>query len=244
VFERQQYSVTQLNNVVIKLLEAGKIFAVLEVHDKTAVATGTDGPIVSSGLPAVETVTTARILKVYDLQLNVSVNGCAGRVHVTELEDEPEPGVCPLKKYQVGSDIKVKVIGYRTLKDHKYLPITHARCTQAVVECTAKPSKLNTLENNVPLHGGDRAVAYIVSASHNLYIMQLTPQTRGRLHLLNASDDIEVLRNASDHFKVGTGHQVKVIGSGGKGEGFDLAIAGQYHQSKLSSRCKSSEVTR
>ncbi|KAL9983734.1 hypothetical protein ACROYT_G005955 [Oculina patagonica] len=176
-------------------------------------------------------VTTAQVKSIKDLQMNVNLCGGKfhGRVHVTHICDDVTEGESPLIAFHNGDKVQVKILGFRDTKTHKFLPITHRNFTKAVAELTMKPSELSansTEQQNVSTDTSDgneidkKLVEYKVGEEVNCFVksatehcvwMMASPSVNGRVVLLHASTDLQVLKSLKTHFKPGDGYRCVVL---------------------------------
>ncbi|RMX61399.1 hypothetical protein pdam_00018294 [Pocillopora damicornis] len=189
-------------------------------------------------------IATAQVKSVKDLQMNVNLcNGkFHGRVHVTKIWDEVVQGESPLKGFHNGDKIQVKILGFRDVKTHKYLPVTHTNFTKSVAELTMKPSELLEVSSDqqsasngnaegsgadkklVDYQVGEEVNCYVKSATDYCVWMMLSPAVNGRVALLHASSDLEVLKSLKTHFKPGDGYRCVVLSVDEEKKLLDLSI--------------------
>ncbi|XP_053407461.1 protein RRP5 homolog [Mercenaria mercenaria] len=218
VLEKHQYTVGQENKVKIKRVEGDLILASLKVHEDKAVEDEDKLNHVPSHSLNIGDICDATVRKVYKDQIYINVNGTHGRVHVTEMFDHVENGSCPPLRLTKGQEVKVRVIGFRDNKSKKYLPISHPKLKKAMPDCTMKPSILSLdklpdryscTENNYSV--GDKVVAYVDCYSCNYVYTHVSPSVRGKVHLLNMSSSLQVLKEPGKHFRTGQVYNATVI---------------------------------
>ncbi|RUS80904.1 hypothetical protein EGW08_011340 [Elysia chlorotica] len=143
------------------------------------------------------TVIDAKIRVVHPLQLNIEVGKTHGRIHITEVEDNPQNGVNPLSKYKQAQTVKAVIIGLRDVKSESYLPITHAKANRTLLECSLKESKLNNpsdkgiLVPKLDLKVGEEVTGYVISSSPQKVWLQLSLSQQGFVDHFHLSDDLE-----------------------------------------------------
>lgn len=173
-------------------------------------------------------LTKGRIKSVKDSQLNVVLgSNLRGRVHVTEAFDSldavPNPKK-PLAGFKSGQIVDVKVIGMVSSKNHKYLPITHQNpVSQTVVELTLRTSDLALPDgrlcdaNRRPpsdlahLAPGASLAGFIHEIRDSSLWVHLSSTVQGRIHALDASQDLDVIKELSSHFSLGQGVRCRVV---------------------------------
>ncbi|PHH88470.1 hypothetical protein CDD83_7496 [Cordyceps sp. RAO-2017] len=166
----------------------------------------------------VGSITTARITSVKQTQLNVQLvaNESQGRIDVSQVFDTWESisdTRNPLGKFRRKQQVRVKVMGVHSAKDHRFLPISH-RSTHSVLELTAKPSDLQ-IETPKPLSldsikVGDAYIAFVNNVSPQYLWVNLSPSVRGRVAAMDASDDLSQLNDLEANFPVGSALKVTV----------------------------------
>ncbi|KAK2599188.1 rRNA biogenesis protein rrp5 [Conoideocrella luteorostrata] len=164
------------------------------------------------------TVAIARITSVKDTQLNVQLveSQAQGRVDVSQVFDKWEDITNPkepLDRFHKKQEIKVKVIGVHDAKDHRFLPFSH-RSAHSVLELTTKPRDIKA-ENPTPLSieslkVGDNHIAYVNNITSQFLWVNLSPNVRGRVSAMDASDDVSLLNDLEASFPVGSALKVRV----------------------------------
>lgn len=176
------------------------------------------------------TVATATITSVKETQLNVQLVGAGvqGRVDVSQIFDKWDDIVDtkePLDKFNRKQKIKVKVIGVHDAKDHRFLPFSH-RSAHSVLELTAKSSDIEA-ENPTPLSldslkVGDSHIAYVNNVTPQFLWVNLSPNVRGRVSVMEASDDLSLLNDLESNFPIGSALKVRVKSVDTKNNHLDL----------------------
>ncbi|GFN83437.1 Rrp5-like protein [Plakobranchus ocellatus] len=142
-------------------------------------------------------IINARIRAVHPLQLNIEVDKVHGRVHITEVDDEPQHGVNPLQRYQQSQFVKAVIIGLRDIKSDSYLPISHPKSSRSLLECSLRQSKLENpseTENLVPkldLKVGEEVTGYVISATRLKVWLQLSLTQQGYVDHFHFSTDLD-----------------------------------------------------
>ncbi|XP_068709241.1 protein RRP5 homolog [Montipora foliosa] len=187
-------------------------------------------------------ITTAQVKSVKDLQMNVNLIGrkLHGRVHVSRVCDELTEGESPLKGFRRGDKVQVKVLAFRDYKTRKYLPISHRNFKKVVAELTMKPSDLSA--SNIEEQGtedteefeydkkltdykvGDEVNGFVKEVTNNSVWMVLSPSVKGKVSLLHASSDLEVLTSLNTSFKPGYGYKCVVFDADTSREFLELSL--------------------
>ncbi|XP_044717511.1 s1 RNA binding domain-containing protein [Hirsutella rhossiliensis] len=188
------------------------------------------GPAPADGLTS-GSVARARITSVKQTQLNVQLVGseAQGRIDVSQVFDSWD-GIAdaknPLGAFHKKQQLKVKVIGVHNAKDHRFLPISH-RSAHSVLELTAKPSDFK-VETPKPLSldsvkVGDSYVAFVNNVSPGCLWVNLSPSVRGRISVMEASDDLSQVNDLEANFPVGSALKVNVISVDAENNRLDLS---------------------
>jgi rRNA biogenesis protein RRP5 len=155
-------------------------------------------------------------------QVNVIIgSNLAGRIHVTEIGDNDaeeltdegeEARQNAYRNIKIGAVVTCKVLGHHTAKSAKYLPLTHNKPVGSVtVDLTLRPSQVEAPSDAIqPLpysfesvSTGDRVVGYVTGIESDCLWVHLTPFLRCKVHILEVSDDVDVLTNLAKHFDKG-----------------------------------------
>lgn len=160
--------------------------------------------------------TVARITSVKESQLNVQLaDNVQGRIDVSEafkswedIKDKKHP----LRQFKPKETIPVKVLGIHDARNHRFLPITHRGKGHQVFELTAKndvsgESDTLTLEK---ITVGSSWVAFVNNVQDNCVWVNLSPNVRGRIDLMDLSDAVSKLSDIEKHFPIGSALQVRV----------------------------------
>ncbi|EWC48211.1 hypothetical protein DRE_02315 [Drechslerella stenobrocha 248] len=164
----------------------------------------------------------ARITSIKPTQINVDLaDNVKGRVDVSEFFDSWD--AIRNKKYPLlrqgltqGQEIDVKVIGLRDVKSHKYLPISHRVSSKLpTFELTAKAKNLTLNSDHLlaysDLKRGETYLAFVNNVQPDHLWVNISPAVRGRVKLLEISDDVTALSNLEKHYAVGAALRVSVL---------------------------------
>ncbi|KAI0550271.1 hypothetical protein F4679DRAFT_543699 [Xylaria curta] len=163
-------------------------------------------------------VTKAKVVSVKSTQLNVRLaDNIQGRVDVSQIFDSWDKITTPkspLSQFRVNKVIEVRVLGVHDAKNHRYLPISH-RSTHSVLELSARPSDLKS--NPAPelslktLELGSTHIGFVNNVQQNSLWVNLSPNVRGRISMLDISDDVSLLDDLSTSFPIGSALKVRVL---------------------------------
>ncbi len=164
-------------------------------------------------------VTKAKIIGIKATQLNVMLaENVRGRVDMTEIfdkwEDIPDPKN-PLRDFEMNQMLDVRVLGLHDARKRVYLPITQ-QSTRSVFELSAKPSTVYSTEAPEPLTMGKVAlesswIGFVNNRKSNSLWVSLSPNVRGRLYGMEASNDLALVKDLALNFPIGTALQVRVL---------------------------------
>ncbi|ORY15336.1 rRNA biogenesis protein-like protein RRP5 [Clohesyomyces aquaticus] len=162
--------------------------------------------------------TTARIRSVKNTQLNVQLaENVMGRISAAELFDswdEIRDKKHPLQQFSMNEIITVKVLGMHDARNHRFLPITHRTGKVPTFELTAKTktdlaseADLLTLDK---IALGSSFLAIVNNIGESFVWVNISANIRGRIELLDLSDDLSLLANVEENFPVGSALKVRV----------------------------------
>ncbi|KAK5738907.1 rRNA biogenesis protein rrp5 [Elasticomyces elasticus] len=163
-------------------------------------------------------VVKAHVASVKATQLNVRLaDGVQGRVDVSEVFDDWE-GVgnkkAPLQRFKVNEELNVKVLGVHDARSHRFLPISHRQSKAPVFELSAKTSRvvegsedLLTLDT---VKIGSTQVAFVNNHAEDCIWVNLSPNVRGRVALMDLSNDAGMLQKLEKNFPFGSALRVMV----------------------------------
>jgi rRNA biogenesis protein RRP5 len=180
---------------------------------------------------AIGKLTKAKVKSAKETQLNVQIaDNIQGRIDVSQVfdkwEDITDPKR-PLKRFKPNDIVDVRVLGIHDARNHRFLPISH-RSSHAVLELSAKPSDLNEETISEPLsldkvEVGSQHTAFVNNVESNYLWVNLSPNVRGRISAMEASDDLSKLANLERSFPVGCALQVRVLAVDTDKERVDLS---------------------
>ncbi|KAK6509459.1 rRNA biogenesis protein rrp5 [Arthrobotrys musiformis] len=165
-------------------------------------------------------VTKGRITAVKPTQINIDLaDNVKGRVDVSEFFndwDSIKNKKHPLLRQglAIGQEIDVKVIGIHDVKSHKYLPISHRVSGKLpTFELSAKQAtaKAKGLVKYSDLKKDESYLAFVNNVQQDHLWVNLSPSVRGRVRLLEISDDVSALSDLEKHYPVGTALRVSVL---------------------------------
>ena len=172
-----------------------------------------------------------KITSVKDTQLNVQLLGAQvqGRIEISQIFDtwdeifDPKDPLDTFKRNQV---IRARVMGVHDAKDHRFLAFSH-RSAHSVLELTAKPSDfvadaLETLTIE-KVKVGETYLAFVNNTSSQFLWVNLSPSVRGRISIMDVSDDLTQISDLEGNFPIGSALKVRVTAVDAKNNRLDLS---------------------
>ncbi|GFN12613.1 putative rRNA biogenesis protein RRP5 [Aspergillus tubingensis] len=163
-------------------------------------------------------VTKCKVVSVRATQVNVQLaDNIQGRIDVSEVFDKWEDikdRKQPLRFFRPKQVISARILGIHDARNHKFLPISHRTGKFPVFELSVKPSFLQAA-NPSPLNleqvqVGSTWVGFVNNVADDCLWINLSPNVRGRLRLMDASDDLSLLADVEKHYPVGSALKVHV----------------------------------
>ncbi|KAL8968017.1 MAG: hypothetical protein Q9183_002658, partial [Haloplaca sp. 2 TL-2023] len=163
-------------------------------------------------------LTKAKIDSVKGTQLNVRLaDGVQGRVDISEVFDDFEAiddRRQPLRSFRPQQVLPVRILGLHDSRNHKFLPISH-RGKAPVFELSAKSSTQLSAELDIlsmeKLQVGDTHLVFINNIAEDYVWVSLSPNVRGRIKVLNLSDNVSKLKDLAKNFPVGRALKAKIV---------------------------------
>lgn len=156
-------------------------------------------------------ITKAKIISVKGTQLNMQLaENIQGRIDVSQIFDswtDIKNKKNPLQNFKKNQILDVKITGTHDARNHRFLPITHKRSnTHTLFELSAKPGDLKenfevlTLDK---IEVGSSWMAFVNNHGEDCVWVTLSPGVRGRIKILELSDDAGVLKDLTKNFPIG-----------------------------------------
>ncbi|KAK4539952.1 hypothetical protein LTR36_009922 [Oleoguttula mirabilis] len=163
-------------------------------------------------------VVKAKIASVKGTQINVRLaDGVQGRVDVSEVFDsweEVSNKKMPLQKFTPNEELEVKILGMHDAKSHRFLPISHRQGKSPVFELSAKKARLVAGSEELlgldSVKAGSSHLAFVNNYGDNCVWVSLSPNVRGRVALMDLSEDVGMLQHLEKSFPTGSALRVTV----------------------------------
>ncbi|KAF4258348.1 hypothetical protein KXW98_003073 [Aspergillus fumigatus] len=159
-----------------------------------------------------------KVVSVKATQVNVQLaDNIQGRIDVSEVFDKWEDikdRKQPLRFFRPKQLISARILGIHDARSHKFLPISHRSGKFPVFELSVKPSFLQAA-NPSPLNleqvqVGSTWVGFVNNVADDCLWINLSPNVRGRLRFMDASDDLSLFADVEKHFPIGSALKVHV----------------------------------
>ncbi|KAL4807665.1 hypothetical protein BDV18DRAFT_106733 [Aspergillus unguis] len=161
-------------------------------------------------------ITVGRVVKckinsVKGTQINVKLaDNVQGRIDISEIFDKWEDikdKKHPLNHFRPGEIVSAKVLGMHDARSYTFLPISHRSGKFNVYELSMKPKYVKA-ENATPLtieqvQAGSSSFGFVNNVANDFFWVSLSPNVRGRLRFIDASDDLSLLADVQKQFPIG-----------------------------------------
>lgn len=186
--------------------------------ERVSISNPIDSKITSMDDFTLGKVVKARVASVKATQINVLLaDKVQGRVDVSEMFDSWEDianKASPLQSFKANEIIDVKILGIHDARNHRFLPISHRAGRVPVFELSAKKSRVESGDDSLlsldSIKPGASHLAFINNHGDNCVWVNLSPNVRGRVALMDLSDDVGQLQNVENRFRVGCALRVTV----------------------------------
>ncbi|KAG0135944.1 hypothetical protein HOY82DRAFT_479619 [Tuber indicum] len=168
-------------------------------------------------------LTKAKVVSIQETQLNVKLaDNVQGRIDVSlvfETWDAIKDKKSPLALFKKGDVLDAKVIGIHDARNHRFLAITHQKSNTKtpIFELSAKPSHIKEegiegcitkLEDITP---NSTWVTFLNNISEECAWANIMPDIRGRIRILDLSDNVAQLKTLQKSFPVGCALKCQVL---------------------------------
>jgi len=163
-------------------------------------------------------VVRCKVASIKATQVNVQLaDNIQGRIDVSEIFDKWEDlkdRKHPLRFFKAKEVLSARILGVHDARSHKFLPISHRTGKYPVFELSLKPSFMQAA-NPSPLNMeqvkvGSSWMGFVNNVADDCLWINLSPNVRGRLRFMDASDDLSLLTDVEKNFPIGSALKVKV----------------------------------
>ncbi|KAJ5488730.1 hypothetical protein N7539_003620 [Penicillium diatomitis] len=185
-------------------------------------------------------IVKCKVVSVKATQINVQLaDNIQGRIDVSEIFDkweEIKDRKQPLRFFKAKQLLSARVLGVHDARNHKFLPISHRSGKYPVFELSLKPSFMNAAHpeplNMEQIKAGSSWMGFVNNIADDCLWINLSPNVRGRLRFMDASDDLSLLTDVEKNFPIGSALKVQVTAvNAGKGH---LDLSAKHGFDKLS----------
>lgn len=185
-----------------------------------AIANPVDESLNSKSDITVGRVVNCKINSVKGTQINVKLaDNVQGRIDISEVFDSWEDiqdKKHPLNRFRPGQVVSAKVLGMHDARSYTFLPISHRSGKFNVYELSMK-SKFVKADNATPLtieqvQAGSSSFGFVNNVANDFFWVSLSPNVRGRLRFIDASDDLSLLADVQKQFPIGCAIKFHVTG--------------------------------
>lgn len=154
-------------------------------------------------------------------------DGVIGCIHASRILDDVPLGTSPTATLKAGKTVTARVIGGRDVKTSKFLPVSHPRFVQTILELSVRPSELenddhsalNTysespMEKIKQYQAGQTVTCFLkrYNVVKKWLEVDIAPDIRGRIPLLLTSLSFKVLKHPDKNFQIGQALRATVVG--------------------------------
>jgi rRNA biogenesis protein RRP5 len=163
-------------------------------------------------------IVECKVVSIKATQVNVQLaDNLQGRIDVSEIFDdwkEIKDRKQPLRFFKAKQTLTARILGVHDARNHKFLPISHRSGKHPVFELSLKPSYLKA-SNPAPLNMeqvqvGSSWMGFVNNIADDCLWVNLSPNVRGRLRFMDASDDLSLLTDIEKNFPIGSALKVQV----------------------------------
>lgn len=163
-------------------------------------------------------VVKCKIVSIKATQVNVQLaDNIQGRIDVSEIFDKWEDlkdRKQPLRFFKAKQILSAKILGVHDARNHKFLPISHRSGKYPVFELSLKPSFIKAAHpeplNMDQVKVGTSWMGFVNNVADDCLWINLSPNVRGRLRFMDASDDLSLLTDVEKNFPIGSALKVQV----------------------------------
>lgn len=163
-------------------------------------------------------VVKCKVVSIKATQVNVQLaDNIQGRIDVSEVFDKWEDlkdRKQPLRFFKAKQILSARILGVHDARNHKFLPISHRSGKYPVFELSVKPSFIKAAHpeplNMDQVKVGTSWMGFVNNVADDCLWINLSPNVRGRLRFMDASDDLSLLTDVEKNFPIGSALKVQV----------------------------------
>ncbi|XP_043108470.1 protein RRP5 homolog [Puntigrus tetrazona] len=180
---------------------------------------------------------TVKVKKVKPMEVTVTLpSGTTGSVHVSQISESPAVGSFPTSTLKIGSEVKARVIGARSVHTRKFLPFSHPDFSVSIPVLSLLPSITGSKGRNVKIEKlnfkpGDDVICFASKFDKELQCLDVhvKPNVMGTVDLLSMIKKPSHAQHPHTLFKVGQTISAKVVRLGtSKPFRLSLSLIGTY----------------
>ncbi|MCJ1431359.1 rRNA biogenesis protein rrp5 [Xylographa pallens] len=214
---QNRFSLTQKPVSENDVVKNSKSAAGLQLQDR-ALSNPFDGVSVSLDDFSLGKLTKVKIVSVKETQMNVQLaDGIQGRIDVSQVFDSWEDikdRKHPLKSFNTKQILSARVLGVHDSRNHRFLPITHSN-KAPVFELSVKPADQTEAELDIltleKVQQSSSWLVFVNNIADDCLWVNLSPNVRGRIRIMDVSDDVSLLDDLASNFPIGSALRARVL---------------------------------
>jgi rRNA biogenesis protein RRP5 len=183
---------------------------------------------------------SCKITAIKDSYMSVSVGPhVKGRIHITEVVDDVSREH-PFAKFKVGDIVNdARVISLQERNAENALELTHQTTAKNVtVDLSVRPSCVQMPVGSIGSERfswnnckkGQQVNGWVHQVTADGLWVHISPSVRGRVFILDVSNDLNILRNLTGHFRPGQGVKLKILRVDPEKQDLDLSIKALFQE--------------
>lgn len=149
--------------------------------------------------------TKAKVKSVKGTQLNVQLaDNLQGRLDITQcfekwldIKDKKQP----LSQFHKDDVLTVRVLGYHDAKNHTFLPVTHRKSKNSILELTLLKSDPIASYSDVKV--GRDYLVYVNNIARGFVWVSMSPSVKGRIPFMDLSDEVSIFEDLDNRLPIG-----------------------------------------
>ncbi|KAF2762569.1 ribosomal RNA processing protein RRP5 [Pseudovirgaria hyperparasitica] len=164
------------------------------------------------------TKTKATITQVMSTQILVKTeNETPGRIDVSEVYDDWDSisnKKQPLRDFEIGQKLDVTVIGSYNVRGYRFLPLSHRKSGNSILELTARRNYNHGSEDSIltmdKVKVDDTYTGFVNKVADGFAWLNLSPSVRGRMDIVEALNTGSSMNGSEESFPIGSAVRIKV----------------------------------